>query len=347
MSDYHLSTLSPSDRRAQRQVDTLLAAEGLARDARIEETLGLFDADETLVATGSLFANTLRCIAVDAKRQGEGWLSTLLTALLERQHARGHSHVFLYTNPEAARYFADLGFHEIARVPGSLVFMENKPGAFAAHLRSLSAWSAQGRVASIVMNANPFTLGHQYLLETAARENDAVRCFVVSEDVSLVPFAARFALVKAGAAHLPNVTVHPSGSYIISSATFPSYFLKEDRLITETQARLDIEVFARIAATMGITRRYIGEEPFSQITQVYNGIMREMLPQRGIECMLLDRLALGGTAISASEVRQLLHDGKLDAIRPYVPQTTFDYFRSEEGKRTIEAIQSAGEVRHA
>ncbi len=366
MSAYHVTEIRPGDRRAWRQVDALLAREGLARDAHLDETYGLADEDETLVATGSLFAGTLRCIAVDSAHRGEGLLATLMTALLERQLARGHAHVFLYTRPETAPFFAELGFYEVARVGdgadlenrtpsegfarnpllSSLVFMENRRGAFAAYLAGLGATQTLGCTASIVMNANPFTRGHQYLVERAAAENDAVRCFVVSEDVSLVPFADRLALVKAGCGHLSNVTVHDTGSYMVSNATFPSYFLKEARAVTEAQARLDIEVFVRIARATGITRRYIGEEPFSTITQIYNDVMREALPAHGIECVLLDRLAEGGAAISASDVRQRLHDGGVDSIRAFVPETTYAYFQTDAGRETIRRIRAAEHVRH-
>lgn len=347
MSTHTISVISPSDLRAQRQVDALLAQAGLARDQRLEETLGLFDEAYELLATGSLLANTLRCVAVDPARKGEGLLAELLTALMERQYARGHTTVFLYTKPDSAGFFEDLGFSRIAEVPGLVVFMENKPDAFARYLKDLSRFLVPGqRTAAVVMNANPFTLGHRHLLARASKENDAVRCFVVSEDISLVPFSARLSLVKAGSAHLPNVTVHPSGSYIISSATFPSYFLKEERLITEAQARLDIEVFARIAGAMGIARRYIGEEPFSEITRIYNGVMQQYLPAHGIECVLIPRKAEGGAAISASEVRQRLHDGDVESIRPLVPETTYAYFLTEEGRETIRRIREAERVRH-
>lgn len=347
MHTYHDSLLSPGDRRAQQALDALLAKAGLVRDTRPDETVGIYDEDYRLIASGMIRDNTLRCIAVDPDRQGEGLMATLMTALLERQAARGHRHVFLYTKPESAPQFREVGFHEIAHVPGLLTFMENRRGAFGMFLGALSAVEPRdGVIASVVMNANPFTRGHQHLLEHAAAENDRVRCFVVSEDISLVPFADRITLVRSGTAHLPNVTVHPSGNYIISSATFPAYFLKEERVVTQTQARLDIAVFARIAAAMGITRRYIGEEPFSEITGLYNGVMQSELPAHGIECVLIPRREDGGVAISASNVRQLIHDGRMDAIRPLVPESTWAYFDTEAGRETIQRIRAAERVRH-
>lgn len=348
MSAYHISTIHPSDRRAQRQVDVLLTQSGIQRDVHLDETIGIFDDDFQLVATGSLYANTLRCIAVDLAHQGEGIAGQLITALLERLMARGHQHVFLYTKPNAVRFFSELGFHEIARVPDRLVFMENRRGAFAKHLETLAHFRKDGKkTAAVVMNANPFTYGHQYLLELAAKQNDIVHCFVVSEDISLVPFDVRLALVKAGSADMLNVVIHPSGSYIVSSATFPSYFLKEERLITQTQAMLDIAIFTQIAQAMGISRRYIGEEPFSAITRIYNEAMLTQLPENGIECILVPRKEQAGSAISASGVRQLLHDGRIEAIESLVPPSTYAFFSSDEGRSVLLTIQNTEDVRHA
>lgn len=347
MTDHTATRLSAADARAQRKLERLYASAGIRRDARLEETYGIYDDDYNLLAAGSLSGATLRCIAVDPSKQGEGLLGTLLTRLIERQAERGHLHVFLYTKPASAPVFKDLGFHEIARAGDVVVFMENRPRAFAEYLRALSAAAPQdGRTAAVVMNANPFTLGHQYLVQRAAAENDAVRCFVVSEDISLVPYEARIALVRAGTKGIANVTVHPSGPYIVSSATFPSYFLKDSDQVTRAQAQLDIEVFARIAKAMNITRRYIGEEPFSAITRAYNAVMQQALPAHGIECVLIPRREMDGAAISASGVRQLLHDGPAEAIRPYVPESTYAYFSTEDGRRTLRRIRETERVQH-
>lgn len=150
------------------------------------------------------------------------------------------------------------------------------------------------------MNANPFTLGHAYLLERAASENDRVVLFVLSEDRSLVPFCDRLAMVKAAAARYANVSVVESGSYMISSATFPSYFLKDGDLVTRTHAALDATLFTRIAKALTLTRRYVGEEPFSHTTCLYNEALASVLPQNGVELVVVPRKEAQGAAISAS-----------------------------------------------
>lgn len=51
--------------------------------------------------------------------------------------------------------------------------MENKRTGFSGYLNTLEKQKEEApRMAALVMNANPFTLGHQYLVEKAAAEND-------------------------------------------------------------------------------------------------------------------------------------------------------------------------------
>ncbi len=272
----------------------------------------------------------------------------MVSRLMELKADQGDLHLFLYTKCDKAPFFADLGFGEIARVEGLTVFMENRRGGFARYLSGLKGdcREAAGDHAAIVMNANPFTLGHQWLVEQAAAQCGLLHLFVVTEDASLVPFSVRERLVREGVAHLPNVLVHQTGSYMISSSTFPSYFIKDEGDVIQAQARLDLQVFKAIAATLGISARFVGEEPFSQVTAVYNQIMAEELPKAGLRCVILPRREEKGQAISASRVRQLIHDGRLEEIRPLVPESTWQFFQTPEGAQVTEAIQRAGEVVH-
>lgn len=196
------------------------------------------------------------------------------------------------------------------------------------------------------MNANPFTLGHAALAERAARENERVVLFVLSEDRSLVPYKDRLAMVKAACAKYDNVSVVSSGSYMISSATFPSYFLKDVDIVTRTHAELDATLFTRIAAALNLTRRYVGEEPFSHTTSLYNEALAEVLPKAGIELAVIPRAQAQGEAISASHVRQLIHDGQIEAIRPLVPETTYAYLTSDAGQNAVKRIQASDDVIH-
>ena len=156
----------------------------------------------------------------------------------------------------------------------------------------------------------------------------------------------RRALVRAGTAHLPNVLLHESGPYIISSTTFPSYFQKNEEDVSRGHARLDIAVFRKIAAALSITERYVGEEPFSAVTNLYNAVMRAELPKAGIACHIIPRLEEAGTPVSASHVRALLQAGRMDEVAPLVPKTTQDWLESPAARPVLARIAAAGDVRH-
>ena len=346
MSEYALTQVSLSDKRMLAQVDALLVENGITRDANLDYICAMVDEENRVIATGSCFGATLRCFAVSQQHQGEGLLNEVVSHLMEYQMARGYTHLFLYTKIKSAKFFQSLGFYEIARVDGTLVFMENRRNGFPSYLSRLEKTARPGVSGAIVMNANPFTLGHQYLVETAAGRCDTLHLFLLSEDASLVPFWVRKQLVQAGTAHLKNVVLHDSGPYIISNATFPSYFLKDDSAVIQGHAKLDLAIFVRIARALGVTVRFVGEEPTSQVTGLYNEIMAAQLPENGIDCVILPRKEALGKAISASTVRAALQAGDWQTLSQLVPQTTLDYFRSSEAEPVLRRIRSAENVVH-
>lgn len=346
MSEYPISQIYPSDKYSLSQIDALLQKEGITRDAHLDYICAMRDGNDEIIATGSCFGCTLRCFAVSSEHRGEGLLNEIISHLMEVQYARGNMHLFLYTKIKSAKFFGDLGFYEIARVDGTLVFMENRKNGFPNYLKNLEKTKKGGVSAALVMNANPFTLGHQYLVETAAAACDTLHLFVLSEDASLVPFAVRKKLVRDGVAHIPNVVLHDSGPYIISSATFPSYFLKDEAAVIDGHARLDLAVFTKIAQALNVTHRFVGEEPTSQVTGLYNQIMAQELPKAGITCHIIPRKESGGKAISASTVRVALQNGDWDTLKTLVPGTTLQYFTSPEATPVLERIRRAGNVVH-
>lgn len=346
MSDYAISQVYPTDRRSLSQIDTLLEQEGISRDANLDYICAMYDENYQIIATGSCFSNTLRCFAVSSDHQGEGLLNQILTHLIDIQYQRGNLRLFLYTKISTAKFFKDLGFYEIAQVDHTLVFMENRRNGFADYLSGLSATKQEGISAALVMNANPFTLGHQYLVEKAASQCDALHLFLISEDASLIPFSVRKKLALEGISHLPNVICHDSGPYIISNATFPSYFLKDEESVIKGHAKLDLLIFTKIAKALSVTRRYVGEEPYSQVTGIYNQIMAQQLPLSGIECIIVPRKESMGKPISASIVRQLLQRNDFEALEKLVPAATLQYFKSPEADFVMERIRKAGNVIH-
>lgn len=346
MSEYVISQVYPSDRRALSQIDALLKQEGILRDANLDYICAMYDEEYRIIATGSCFSNTLRCFAVSSTHQGEGLLNQIITHLIDVQYQRGNLHLFLYTKINSAKFFRDLGFYEIATVDNTLVFMENRKNGFADYLTSLSKTRMDGLSAALVMNANPFTLGHQYLVEKAASQCDTLHVFVVSEDASLIPFLVRKKLVIAGTSHLPNVICHDSGPYMISNATFPSYFLKDEEAVIKGHAKLDLIIFSKIAKVLSVTCRYVGEEPASLVTGIYNQIMSTELPLAGIDCVIVPRKQVMDQPVSASAVRQLLKKKEFAALERLVPSSTLNYFKSQEAAPVIDKICKTENVVH-
>lgn len=305
-----------------------LAKAGLEPDEDLQTTVLVWE-NEEIIATGSRQDHILKCIAVDDAHQGEGLTGTLLTQLRQDAFASGHSHLFLYTKPKNKWMFSSLFFYPIAQTKDVLL-MENKEHGIRDFLATLPDGSSQGTVGAAVMNCNPFTKGHRYLIETAAKECDHVYVFVLSEDKSEFSAADRMNMVKLGTADLPNVTVLPTGPYLISSATFPTYFLKDREQAGTVQCLLDIDIFCKYyAPKFSITRRYVGTEPLSPMTNQYNQALLATLPEKGIQVRLIPRLEQQDSPVSASAVRAAMAAGDTQALRRLVPQTTYDYLIKE------------------
>lgn len=182
-------------------------------------------------------------------------------------------------------------------------------------------------IGSIVMNCNPFTLGHRYLIEQALKECDYLAVFVVQEDKSNFAFEDRLRLVSEGVADLPNVMVIPSGRFIISSLTFSEYFNKSELQEREIDTSNDILIFAKeIAPCLHITKRFAGEEPLDKITKQYNESMKKILPEYGIQFVEIPRVKSDNDeVISASRVRKLLEQKDFVSIKKLVPESTYKY----------------------
>ena len=311
------------------QWEALLRRAGLEPDTDIDCTVLLRDDAGVMIAAASRKNNLIKCIAVDDARQGEGLTATLLTALRQDAFQNGYQHLFLYTKPQNRYIFSSLFFYPIAETK-QVLLMENKENGIGQFLDTIPDAAVSGTVGAAVMNCNPFTNGHRYLIETAAKECDRLYVFVLSEDKSEFSAKDRLEMVKRGTADLPNVTVLPTGPYLISSATFPTYFLKDRESTEAIHCLLDIEIFCKYyAPKFGITRRYVGTEPLSPMTRQYNDALKAHLPEKGIELREIPRLEQDGEPVSASRVRKLLQNKSFDTLQKLVPETTYTYLTKE------------------
>lgn len=321
----------------------LLREAGLDAPENVTFALGVYE-DGVLSGTGFLAGNVVCGIAVGKSRQGEGLAAAIISRLVQEAGHRGLEHLLLFTKPSEAPKFGALGFHLLAMSPGAALLEWGRPD-YKDWISGLKALP-DGRVAptgqeteagsfplgSVVMNANPFTTGHRHLVVEALKHCARLLVFVVREDASAFPFAIRLRLVREGLQDIDRVTVVPGGPYMVSRASFPAYFTGK---VTHSRihAELDCTMFAeRIAPDLGISARFVGEEPYCPVTAGYNAVMREILPLHGIACLEIPRLAVAGSAVSASTVRALLRQQGGDAKIPasLVPPSTAAWLVSAE-----------------
>lgn len=303
----------------------------LEYDQGIEYTLCILNEDYEIIGTGSVEENVLKCIAITPDIQGLGLSAAIVSELIQYEFNQGRAHLLMYTKPNNRDMFESLGFHTVL-MTADILFMENRKHGFEQFCRrlieetpdkALEFGSVNG---AIVANCNPFTLGHRYLVEQALERCDYVHVLVLGDRRSCFGAEERFAMVEAGVRDLNHVILHKTSDYVVSAATFPTYFMKEISHTEKASCQLDLELFGKkIAPVLHITKRFVGTEPGCRITGMYNEMMMKMLPCHGICVDEIPRISQGDRAISASAVRRLMKDGNLEQAKKLVPETTWEY----------------------
>lgn len=343
---HYISEAPLSLNSVRRRVEAFLSANGL-RLAQLDRYVVVTrdeDGNEIL-AGGGLDGNVIKCVAVSEAARSEGLMNILVSRLIVIAREEGRDSVKAFTKPENEGIFKSLGFALIASSPNAIL-MENGRGGLPEYRKYLASLARPGRNGAIVMNANPFTKGHRYLVEQAASQVDNLYVIVVKEDRSRFPYVERKAMIEAGCAGLDNVVVCEGSDYAISAATFPTYFLKKLDDATDTQIALDLDLFVNhIARPLGVTVRFAGSEPEDALTRRYNELMAEILPgtsvavvrqaRRPIDFVEIPRLEQNGNPISATSLRRALDKGNLKEAMEYIPKSTVPYLVADLAERAL------------
>ncbi len=334
LDTYTLSRVSARNQKKWSDIAAFLQRFNLGVDTDVERFIVAYSGEE-IVACGGIAGNILKSIAINEQLHGSGFSLRLMTELTSLAYEMGRYELFLFTKPQNVKLFRQSGFFPIAKVDDTLVLLENSQYRLRNYCRKLKKSKVDGeRIGSVVINANPFTLGHQYLIEQAAKDCDWLHLIVVKEEGSEFSYHDRLEMIKKGISHIPNVTVHPGSSYIISRATFPTYFIKSQGLVNYCHTAIDLQIFRHyIAPALGITHRYVGSEPDCVVTSHYNQQMKYWLTTDDlkwppIDVVELERKTAHQQPISASTVRSLLKKGQVKQLGSLLPQTSIDYIQS-------------------
>ncbi len=321
-------------------LNTFLTSLGFDYKAEdVEMTMIIYNLNNEIIGTGSLNGNTLKYVVV-APDFRDTTAFPLIVTYLTNKALEKHKQCFVYTKPETAKLFLALGYSLISTAEPLFAVLEfgyKTIKDYQQHLLQNKVETLTDNIAAIVVNCNPFTIGHRYLIEKASQENELVYLFVVSENLSAFPFDIRWKLIQDGISHLNNVKMLATGPYIVSGAIFPNYFLKNEswNLVSQKQAEIDVKIFAEyIAPMLNIKKRYIGSEKDCKTTAAYNTAMLNILPKHGIEVIESERISAEinnkFNYVSASKVREAIKNDKLHEVLSYLPKSTKDFLVSEQ-----------------
>lgn len=309
------------------ELDDFLQSLKLEYDNGITYTIIKWD-DDGIAATGSLDGRVLKCVAVRPDLRGTTLLQEVVKELIEEAHAQGYEHVLLVTRPIHEERFQDMGFYTVEETD-RLLLMEDRPDGLNEWLETVPA-AGDGIKGVIIANFDPITNGHMYLIQKAQLLCDKLYLFVLSDERGAIPAKDRLEMVKAAVAHIPNIIVCPAGDYQVSNATFPAYSLPDREAINRLSCELDLKLFAcKIAAPLGISHRFVGQEPYSPLTGKYNLYMKEILPQYGVSLVEFSRLRANDKGFFNSfAVRRLWDEKDFEALAELVPHSTLEYMKN-------------------
>ena len=353
--------LHPTIPRQRRQIEMFLQTNRLRYDDVDYYAAIVDESSDEMIAGGGLKGSVIKCVAVAEGHKGEAVANVIVSHLIAKANAEGCQCVKLYTKPDNRQLFESLSFRLIAESPNAIL-METGVGGIEKYSEELRVKSEELGVKSeelgvkseelkndesvvsnarkpigvIVMNANPFTLGHRFLVEQSSELVERLYVVVVREDCSMFSYNERKAMVSQGVRDIGNVVVVDGSDYAVSAATFPTYFLKQLSDATDTQIILDLDLYRRrIAPALGATIRFFGSEPTDPLTRRYNELMHQQLGEEHVH--EIQRKQQEGSAISASRVRKAMMEGCIwDAIQ-LVPPTTIPYIIGHLASMALQA----------
>lgn len=310
-------------------VEKFLKTFDLKLDNNLTKTLYIEDNDK-IIGTISCEKYIIKCLAVDPSYQSENLAGTLVNEMIQYFRNNNIFNYQVFTKPIYKNIFISMGFRRLVETD-KVIMLEGGVTTINDELDKIKRQigfqfgpiSEETDLAALVINGNPLTNGHVYLIEEASKNHNYVVVFIVEENKSEFTFEERFSMAYLATKRLGNVCVLPSTKYIVSSLTFPSYFLKDADEINEQYSKVDALIFRDyFMKKLFIKKRYIGTEKSNKMRS-YNASLKEIL---GDNVEIVERITEDGDVISASRVRALLRENKLNEAIKYIPRENYIIF---------------------
>lgn len=305
------------------QVVNFLKNFSLKLDSDVTKTLYIED-DSKIIGTISCADYIIKSLAVDPSYQSENLAGKLVNEMIQ-YFARNNIYIYqVFTKPMYKHIFLSLGFKEIVSTD-KVIMLEGGTNTIDDELTKIkkqldirfAVLEESSDIAALVINGNPLTIGHVHLIEHAAYNHNMVVVFIVEENKSEFSFEERLSMAYLATRRLSNVCVIPSTKYIVSSLTFPTYFLKDENEVNEEYAKIDALVFKYyFMKRLFIKKRYVGEE-FNLKMINYNETLKSILDD---SLEVIPRYKEEEQIVSASVVRKLLKENKIDEALKYIPR---------------------------
>lgn len=284
-----------------------------------------------IIATGSRSRNIIKCLAVKDEWQGSNLTSKIINELVKSFHDDNIYNYFTITKLTNQEIFLSLGFSKIASTNQTTIFEKglhliddtlNKmrlqiENNIKNQLKNLS-------IGSVVVNCNPVSNGHVSLIEMAHKNHDLVIVFLVEEDKSYFTYKERMALLFLAVQKFNNIYIINSTNYLVSNITFPNYFFKSMNEKVIEQTLLDATIFNDyFIPIFNISKRYVGTET-SDYMQAYNQTLKTLLQDK---LVVVPRYLYHNEAVSASKIRKLIKENKINEALELIPIETQGLFK--------------------
>lgn len=325
MNTFQVEVVDVKNPTALQEIKDFLTKFNLKMDD-VDYSVVLRDENHKIIATCSKLFNLIKCLAVDQEYRGYKLARKLVTYYLNIINDEDDE-AFIITKPEYQDLFQSMGFGSLF-ANDQIAFLTSRMDKVHHYQTYLASEFKPGTNGVIVMNANPFTNGHLALVQTAAKQVDNLYVVPVLENLSFFTYQERKTMIEQGVQSLTNVKVLNGCPYIISKGVFPSYFLKSSEAVIQAQTQLDAHLFVKLfKEPLKVKKRFLGSEPISHTTNVYNQTLTTILEANNIEVVIIPRVEFDHSPISASKVREALVSQNWSLITDLTPSSTTKFLK--------------------